>query len=281
MERREVIIGLRAAFGMGDRPEVWAPLIGPGIFTQDGDDWKHSRDLLRPLFLSKRVDNFLEVQESVEALIKCIPEGTIVDFQPLFFRFTLDTTTYLLFGKSIRSLADENDEAEAFGEAFRVSQDYLAHRGRLGPLHWILNSKRFRDANSTVHKWIDIEIKEALAVYQSEGKDALSKKSTDYGFLGSLIEENQDPKVLRDALLNILLAGRDTTACLLTWTMRLLVKHGNVMAKLREEIKRTVGVGDDAKSPDRNDMKKMFYLSYVLKEGKFLPKPPSYTINRN
>jgi cytochrome P450 len=261
---------------MGDRPKVWAPLIGPGIFTQDGEAWKHSRDLLRPLFLSNRVDNFCEVQESVEAMIKCIPSGTIVDFQPLFFRFTLDTATYLLFGKSIRSLADENKEAEAFGQAFRASQNYLAHRGRLGPLHWMLKSKRFRDTNATVHKWIDAEIKEALAVNKSEGRDAMSK-STDYGFLGSLMEENQDPKALRDALLNILLAGRDPTACLLTWTMRLLVKHKDVMVKLREEIDRTVGVGDSAKSPDRNDMKKMFYLLYVLKEGKFLPKQPTLT----
>jgi cytochrome P450 len=235
----EAVLGTQfTAFGMGDRPEVWYPLIGPGIFTQDGEDWKHSRDLLRPLFLSKRVDNFLEVQESVEALIKCIPDGEVADFQPLFFRFTLDTTTYLLLGRSIRSLADENEEAEAFGESFRISQDYLAHRGRLGPLHWMLNNKTFRDANATVHKWIDGEIKEALAVHDSKDTSAEKRTKTDYGFLGSLMEETQEPKVLRDALLNVLLAGRDTTACLLTWTMRLLVKHKNVMAKLREESRR-------------------------------------------
>lgn len=274
----EAVLGTQfTAFGMGDRPEVWYPLIGPGIFTQDGEDWKHSRDLLRPLFLSKRVDNFHEVQESVEALIERIPDGKIVDFQPLFFRFTLDTTTYLLFGRSIRSLADEDGEAQAFGDAFRVSQDYLAHRGRLGPLHWMLNTKKFRDANATVHRWIDGEIKEALGVYNSKEKDATARKSTDYGFLGSLMDESQDPKVLRDALLNVLLAGRDTTACLLTWTMRLLVKHGKVMDKLKEEIKRTVGVGEDARTPDRNDVKRMFYLSYVLKE--VLRLYPSVPIN--
>lgn len=256
---------------MGDRPAVWYPLIGPGIFTQDGEDWKHSRGLLRPLFLSKRLDNFLEVQESVEALIRCIPDGEIVDFQPLFFRFSLDTTTYLLFGRSIRSLADENEEAEAFSESFRISQDYLAHRGRMVPLHWMLNNKTFRDANATVHKWIDGEIKEALAVHNSEDTSAEKRTKTDYGFLGSLIEETDDPKVLRDALLNVLLAGRDSTGCLLTWTIRLLVKHGNVMAKLREEIRTILGIGDRAKSPSRNDMKKMIYLSYILKEGMLFP----------
>jgi cytochrome P450 len=239
---------------MGDRPDVWRPLMGPGIFTQDGDDWKHSRDMLRPLFQSKRFDNFVEVQESAEALLKCIPDGKVVDFQPLFFRFTLDTTTYLLFGRSIRSLADNNEEAEAFGDSFRVSQNYLAHRGRLGPLHWLLNTKEFRDSNATVHRWIDGEIKEALANSSKEA-DERSTKPTDYGFLGSMMKETRDPKALRDALLNILLAGRDTTACMLTWTMRLLVSH------------------EDARHPDRTDMKKMLYLSYVLKEGRFPSAP--------
>ena len=49
---------------------------------------------------------------------------------------------------------------------------------------------------------------------------------------------------------------------------RLLVKHQRVLSKLRDEIKSIVGVGDEARSPDRNDIKKMLYLTYVLKEGK-------------
>ena len=49
--------------------------------------------------------------------------------------------------------------------------------------------------------------------------------------------------------------------------MRLLVKHENVMAKLREEIKTTVGVGDGARNPNKDDIKRMWYLSYVVKKG--------------
>ncbi|KAH7348667.1 n-alkane-inducible cytochrome P450 [Rhexocercosporidium sp. MPI-PUGE-AT-0058] len=264
-------------FGMGDRPAVWKPFIGPGIFTQDGNDWKHSRDLLRPLFMSRRAENFLEIQESAEALVKCIPDGKIVDFQPLMFGFTLDTTMYLLFGRAIRSLGDGNKEAKAFGEAFRISQEYLSHRGRLGPLHWLLNPKRFRDSNAVVHKWIDKEIEEALNDYNSSRNSAESRMATNYGFLGNLLGDTQDPKVLRDALLNVLLAGRDTTGCLLTWTMRLLVKHERVMSKLKDEVRRIVGVGSEARTPDRNDIKKMQYLSYILKE--VLRLYPSVPIN--
>ena len=52
------------------------------------------------------------------------------------------------------------------------------------------------------------------------------------------------------------------------------MKHQSVLSKLRDEIKSIVGVGDEARHPDRNDIKKMLYLVYVLKEGKS-SHPPS------
>ncbi len=48
---------------------------------------------------------------------------------------------------------------------------------------------------------------------------------------------------------------------------RLLATHQTVLAKLRKEIQSTVGVGPDARHPDRADLKKMNYLTYVVKEG--------------
>jgi cytochrome P450 len=57
-------------------------------------------------------------------------------------------------------------------------------------------------------------VQEALSAETQDGKVA------DYhSFLDALIQETRDPKVLRDQLLNVLLAGRDTTACCLTWTL--------------------------------------------------------------
>jgi cytochrome P450 len=205
-------------FGLGARFEVLGPLLGDGIFTQDGESWKHSRDMLRPLFSSNRIDNFLQIQEHVEALIACIPEGRVVDFQPLFFRFTLDTTTYLLFGRNINTLGTPTPLSEAFSESFRVAQDFLAQRGRAGPLYWAIGGKKFRHACATVHEFIDSTIQNALADHNSDPTSA-SKSRPNYGFLGTLLQETQDPKALRDQLLNLLLAGRDTTACCLTWAM--------------------------------------------------------------
>ncbi|OBT41892.1 hypothetical protein VE00_07408 [Pseudogymnoascus sp. WSF 3629] len=54
-------------FGMGLRREITFPMFGDGIFTQDGDAWKQSRDLLRPQFHFKKYADldFLETLATI------------------------------------------------------------------------------------------------------------------------------------------------------------------------------------------------------------------------
>jgi cytochrome P450 len=44
-------------------------------------------------------------------------------------------------------------------------------------------------------------------------------KGKSYGFIDQVAEESASNEALRDQLLNVLLAGRDTTACCLSWTL--------------------------------------------------------------
>ena len=101
-----------------------------------------------------------------------------------------------------------------FSEAFRVAQDLLFRRERLGELYWLYGSREYRHNCLIVHRFIDEVVQETLSgVHQDD--EAIDEQC----FLNSLIRETQDPKVLRDQLLNIMLAGRDTTACCMTWTL--------------------------------------------------------------
>ena len=206
-------------FGLGLRPPTFFPLLGSGIFTQDGPQWKHSRNILRPQFAHNRLANFEQIQICVENLISCIPADGTVDLQPLFFRLTFDTTTFLLFGKSMSALSSDYiaGQESDFATAFNLAQDYLSHRGRLGDLYWLLNDQAFRNACKTCHRFVDRAVRDALEKHEVD--DEIREKSN-YIFIDALIEETQDPKVLRDQCLNVLLAGRDTTACCLSWTLQ-------------------------------------------------------------
>ena len=50
-----------------------------------------------------------------------------------------------------------------------------------------------------------------------------------------------DTKVIRDQLLNILMAGRDTTACLLTYVTYAMAMYPDIAKKMREEVLKICG----------------------------------------
>ena len=83
-------------------------------------------------------------------------------------------------------------------------------------------------------------------------------------FVDQLAKESSGPVILRDQLLNVLLAGRDTTACCLSWTIRLLVRHPDVMDRLRRQVRSVMGQSAYA---TRGQIRNMPYLSHVIKES--------------
>ncbi|KAI1310867.1 cytochrome P450 [Xylaria venustula] len=263
-------------YDLGLRPMTFRALLGSGIFTQDGAEWKHSRHLLRPQFASNRAQNFVEIQECVERLANSIPKKGIVDLQPLFFKLTFETTMFLLFGEHAYGLKEVTEQESAFANAFNLGQEYLSHRGRLGHFYWLFSGKKFNDACKTCHDFIDETIAKAFKASEEKAQTDQAGESN-YIFIDALAQQTRDPIVLRDQCLNILLAGRDTTACCLSWTFRLLARHQNVLEKLTNEIADVVGLGPDATPPSRDELKRMPYLSLVLKE--VLRLYPSVPIN--
>jgi len=171
---------------------------------------------LRPAFHNQD-QSLTQIAAAAEDLIKLIPSATPVDLAPLFFRFTLDTTSYLLFGQRLGALdVQEDDDVFSFAAAFDRGQDYLARRGLLGGLYWLIDGPDFRRNCKIVHKHVDRLIENTLRERKMGGvEDEASHRS----ILDSLLEQTTDRKLLREQCLNVLLAGRDTTACLLSWTL--------------------------------------------------------------
>ncbi|KAK3308480.1 uncharacterized protein B0T15DRAFT_572645 [Chaetomium strumarium] len=79
-----------ADYGFGCRPAVFAPLLGNGIFTQEGAVWKHSRELFRKQLIRAQYQDLRYFHEHVGNLIDCMPAHGVVDLQPLFFNLTWD-----------------------------------------------------------------------------------------------------------------------------------------------------------------------------------------------
>lgn len=266
-------------FDLGpSRHASFFPLLGDGIFTLDGAGWEHSRALLRPQFSREQVGDLESLEVHVQRLIDCIGEsGDLMDLQPLFYGLTLDSATEFLLGESVdsllftgkpRGLSESFEDIKLnFGDAFNTSQDYIMTRVRMRGLRWLVNPKKFQESNNICHKFIDHFVDLALNPEKKQKKPESHRQR--YVFLDAIAEENKDPKYLRDQVLHVLLAGRDTTASLLGFTFLLLAKYPRVLKKLREEIIDAFGTGKDGngKKPTFAGLKDVTYLRYVLNEG--------------
>ncbi|MCJ1388136.1 hypothetical protein MMC18_000981 [Xylographa bjoerkii] len=246
-------------FGFGLRRHIFFPLLGDGIFTQEGAAWKRSRELLRPQFYREQYRDLGVFEEHVDDLISSIPRKEPIDLQQLFFRFTLDTSTAILFGRSVFSLKlNSLRDSTKFGKDFDTAQDFVVKRFRLLDLYWFIGGRKFQEACTSVHTFVEEIIQQRYT-----SKDIAEGTEEHYIFLDAVAKDAKDKTELRDQLLNILLAGRDTTACLLTWTFHLLLRHPQVLDKLRKEI--DLVSGNDS-TLNHEDLQRMTYLANVIKE---------------
>lgn len=214
------------------------------------------------------------LDDHITHLINLIPKDrSSFDIQRLFFLLTLDSATHFLFGESVGCMSPTTTgvleksavrNAQGFAEAFTTAQDYLAARSRAQGLYWVINPKEFREANRRVHEVVDHYVDVAL-----EAKRNPDRKQGDgrYIFLEALAAQTDDPKMLRDNMLNILLAGRDTTASLLSSTFFYLARYPQVFARLRKEIVDAFGDSKANVEITQTKLKDIPYLRYVLNEG--------------
>ncbi len=91
----------------------------------------------------------------------------------------------------------------------------------------------------------------------------MTKSDEGYTFLHALASYTRDRDVLRDQLVAVLLAGRDTTAVTLSWLFYELSKRPQIVEKLQQEIESFVGLD---REPTYTDLKSMRYLQHTLNE---------------
>nr|UPX44842.1 hypothetical protein FAC5L9_05 [Penicillium camemberti] len=251
-------------YGIGPRMHAMGPLLGEGIFTTDDEQWQHSRALIRPSFTRTQVADLSSLETHVQALLSCIPaqDGAVVDLQPLFFNLTIDSATDFLLGQSVSCQGSAvGSPAWEFSEAFDHAEQVLHKRGELGALAWLIRDAKFEPACKVVHEFTDKYIREALKGDTKAGR---------YNLLAELAGACDDPIQIRNELLNVLLAARDTTAGLLSSVFYLLARNPDAWNKLSQEVGQL-----DGKAPDYKFLKEMPYLKSVLNETlRVLPPVP-------
>lgn len=258
-------------YSLGKRYESFFPLLGNGIFTLSGDGWKHSRTMLRPQFARNQVSQLDTNKNHTQVLINRLKTlsktNGIIDVQDLFFELTLDTATEFLFGESVDSLDSGSTKAspgakrtpQEFVESFNFCLEYLATRVQFDSFLMLFNSKDFQKHCTVCHEFVDYFVERALAKSDQE------KQHNDrYVFIEELTKETRDPIIIRDQAFNILLAGRDTTAGILSFCFYHLSTDKRVFNKLRQIVLDEFGTTTDSLTFE--SLKRCQYLNHFVNE---------------
>jgi cytochrome P450 len=268
-----------ANWGVGPRRLLQlGPFLGLGVFTADGESWTQARGLLKPVFVRQQVADLRSTERHVDRLLRCLGVGAVskdgwtswIDAKPLVFRFTLDAATEFLFGESVESQAvtvmgqADLQSQNHFESAFESSSLGVGLRMRLGSFYWMLNYHLgWRRACNVCKDYATRFVDDALKL-RAEGEKV--EDGTVKGiFLRQLAEFTQDRTVLRDQLMQLLFAGRDTTATLICFALLCLARNPDAWQKMRAEVLDHFG-SDNSSEMSFETLKSCAYLQHVLQE---------------
>lgn len=272
------------------RERTFRSLLGPGVMTTRSQRWKHSRALVRGQFARWNVADLGLLKTHVDALMTHL-RGTASgagewtspsNIMPLFYAFTLDTSTEFLFGSSTSMLnptmrpaamtAPGGPDFEGFGAHLDGAKALLDRRGALAKYGWLLRDHEYPMHCAAVQRFVDYFVQQRLGGSHTEKPRAKTIDNREkFVLLDQLAKETSDPVELRCELLNVLHASRDTTAALLSWTVYFLARHPAVWDLLRRDVLNAVGSGppvsaDHDAGITHDKIMAVPYLHWVLNE---------------
>lgn len=248
-------------------------VIGDGLLTSEGELWRKQRKVIQPVFQAKRIaGQFGAIAEEAENLVARLRAN--VGGGPIDMR---EEMTGLTLGVLGRTLLDADLSAfDTIGESFEAVQDQAMFE--LMSLNavpqWIPLPKqvRFRRARRDLQAITDKLTADRIARSDGTGDDVISR-------LIESTRQETDPLVgrtrMRDELVTLLLAGHETTASTLSWTLYLLDKHPETWDRLHTEAVAAFSSGPLS----YEDLHQFKYTTMVLEEVMRL-YPPVWLLPR-
>ena len=242
-------------------------VFGDGLLLSEGDYSKRHRRLMQPAFHKERIEAYAEAMTAyTDRMLTTWQDGETRDLHQEMMQLTLKIIAKTLCGVDVARVALEIGEAldAIMIEYFRQSQTlFLFPRWLPTPGNW-----RYHRATQQLDKIVGNIIEQRR---QSPKDDLLSMLLQ--------VEDEEGKKLtdqeLRDEVMTMLLAGHETTANTLSWTLMLLSQNPEVEAKLLQELYSVL----KGQTPTVEDLSLLRYTKMVLKESMRL-YPPAWGLGR-
>ncbi|XP_013929178.1 PREDICTED: cholesterol 24-hydroxylase isoform X2 [Thamnophis sirtalis] len=252
--------------------------LGNGLETDlDYNHWHKQRKIIDSAFSRNYLIGFMEIfNDQAEDLMKVLNEkadGEMeVDMMSLFRRLTLDIIAKVAFGLELNTL---HCDQTPFPHAFTMVMKGVSKARN--PFFQYLPGNR---------KEIQ-EVRESLRLLRRTGKECITQRRKAIQndepvpldiltqILKSADQEESDDENMIDNFVTFFVAGHETTASQLSFTIMELARQPEIVAKLQAEVDEVIGVKRDIAY---QDLRKLEYLTQVLKEILRLYPPVSGTM---
>ena len=203
--------------------------LGKGLLTSNGEYWLKQRRLIQPGFHPEKIHALYRIiDETVARFISRFPEGDKVDVYPLMNSLAFEIVVNTLFNVKVHP--GTRDELSRF---ITDTQDFAISDIRQPHKSWWFRVSGEVKRNLRKAEGARQIIRSIIRTRKDSGEkrgDLLDMLlDARYEDSGLPMEENQ----VIDEILILLIAGHETTANALSWTLFLLANHQDEQAKLR------------------------------------------------
>ncbi|RII06877.1 Epi-isozizaene 5-monooxygenase/(E)-beta-farnesene synthase [Streptomyces sp. YIM 130001] len=248
--------------------------LGDGLLTSEGELWQRQRRTVQPAFKPTRIasqaDAVAEEAAKLVTLLRGYEGAGPVDVQGELTGLTLG-----VLGRTL--LETDLGGCEAVAHSFEAVQDQAMFEMVTQGLvpKWLPSpgQLRFRKARRKLYGIADRLV--------AERTGRMADGDTPHDALGRMIlatgraTDAAARSRLREEVITLLLAGHETTASTLGWTLRLLDGHPEVRRRVRAEAVEILG----DRSPQLEDLHRLTYTTMVVQEAMRL-YPPVWVLPR-
>lgn len=283
----------RNVYGKGLVAEVSKFLFGDGFAIAEGQLWTARRKAVAPSLHKTYLDimvNRVFVPSAVLLNEKLKSEaGKPVDIESRFSQLTLDIIGKAVFNYDFDSLTKESPVIQAVYTSLKETEQRATDLFPYWkiPLFNLLDERQRKAAEAVkiIRETTEDLISKCKRMVEEEEGRAADRDGAE-GVAEDFVDE-ADPSILRfliaardevsstqlrDDLLSMLVAGHETTASVLTWTIYLLLENPKCLDKAVEEVDRVLG---ERKTPTMEDLRSCPYTLRCISESmRLYPHPP-------
>jgi cytochrome P450 len=256
------------------KPTGLSLILGQGLLTSQGDLWHRQRRLMQPVFqrasLTPMIPQMVTAGNNLLHRWQQLGDGAHVNLADEMMQLALEVITQTMFSTSV--LDKVGEIASALDTGLKYAAKTVSNP--LTPPLFIPTpaNRAFKQATSILDNII-------YSMINQRRSQSIEQRD----LLGMLLNVRDDDtgapmsdQQIRDEVITIFTAGHETTANVLTWTLYLLARHPDVLAKLKAELHDQL----QGNIPNAEALQQLVYTRAVLSEAMRIRPPAGILIRK-